>query len=153
MKTRYSGGDQRDPRQLRDWLALRPPEPVLEPELPITDPHVHLWDGPRGAYLQPELVADVRDGHNVTKVVYEEGAAMYRAAGPVAMRPVGEVEFARGVAAMCASGLYGPMRIPGMVAHADFQLGAAVRPVLEAEIAAGGGLVRGIPVQHGLGSA
>jgi hypothetical protein len=32
---------------------------------------------------------------------------MYRAQGPVELRPVGEVEFANGVAAMAASGTYG----------------------------------------------
>ncbi len=26
------------------WLAKQPPEPILEPELPIIDTHHHLWD-------------------------------------------------------------------------------------------------------------
>ena len=34
--------------------------------------------------------------------------SMYRARGPVEMKPVGEVEFAAGVAAMSDSGIYGP---------------------------------------------
>ena len=26
------------------WLAQEAPEPVIEPDLPIIDPHHHLWD-------------------------------------------------------------------------------------------------------------
>ena len=70
---------------------------------------------------------------------------MYRAAGPVELRPVGEVEFANGVAAMAASGTYGKTRVcAGIVGHADLALGAAVEKVLEAMIEAGGGRFRGI---------
>ena len=29
---------------LAQWLAREVPETVLEPELPIVDPHHHLWD-------------------------------------------------------------------------------------------------------------
>ena len=70
---------------------------------------------------------------------------MYRAGGPEAFRPVGEVEFANGVAAMSASGGYGPAAIcAGIVGHANLLLGDGARAVLEAEIAAGGGRFRGI---------
>ena len=27
-----------------DWLAKAPPEPILDPDLPIIDTHQHLWD-------------------------------------------------------------------------------------------------------------
>jgi predicted TIM-barrel fold metal-dependent hydrolase len=58
---------------------------------------------------------------------------------------VGETEFVNGVAAMSASGLYGPSRLcAGIVGYADLTLGDAVRPVLEAHIDAGGGRFRGI---------
>jgi L-fuconolactonase len=26
------------------WLAKQPPEPILDPELPIIDTHHHFWD-------------------------------------------------------------------------------------------------------------
>jgi hypothetical protein len=65
---------------------------------------------------------------------------MHRADGPEALRPVGETEFVTGVAAMSASGRYGPVRVcAGIVSHADLRLGARVQPVLEAHLAAGGG--------------
>ena len=70
---------------------------------------------------------------------------MYRSTGPEALRPVGETEFVNGVAAMSASGQYGPTRIAaGIVGFADFNLGAAVSEVLDAHIAAGCGRFRGI---------
>ncbi len=70
---------------------------------------------------------------------------MYRAHGPAELRPVGEVEFANGVAAMTASGGYGEAQVcAGIVGYADLTLGAPVEKVLEAQIAAGGGRFRGI---------
>ena len=128
-----------------EWLALRQEE-ILEPELPIVDPHHHLVDRANtGRYLLPELLADTGSGHNITATVYLEWLSMYRADGPVALRPVGEVEFANGVAAIADSGTYGKTRVcAGIVGYADLMLGAQVEPVLEAMIMAGGGRFRGI---------
>jgi predicted TIM-barrel fold metal-dependent hydrolase len=129
----------------QDWLDRRREE-IIEPELPIVDPHHHLVDRPEtGRYLLPELLADTGSGHNITATVYLEWLSMYRAAGPAELRPVGEIEFANGVAAMAASGTYGRTRVcAGIVGHADLALGAAVEKVLEAMIEAGGGRFRGI---------
>ena len=71
---------------------------------------------------------------------------MFKPDGPEALRPIGETEFVNGIAAMSASGLYGPTRVAaGIVGTADLRLGAAARPrVLDAQIAAGGGRFRGI---------
>src|SRR6202035_3409952 len=77
--------------------------------------------------------------------VYVEARSMYRAQGPEAFRPVGEVEFANGAAAMSASGGYGPAAVcTGIVGHVNLLLGDGARPVLEAEIAAGQGRFPGI---------
>jgi L-fuconolactonase len=131
-----------------DWLALTVEEP-LEPDLPICDPHHHLWDrrparvAPR--YLLDEILADVQGGHNVVSTVFIECASMFKADGPEAMRPVGETEFVNGIAAMTASGLYGPVRIAaGIVGTADLQLGDGAAAVLDAHLVAGGGRFRGI---------
>jgi len=131
-----------DPRE--DWLAQRKEE-VLDPQRPIVDPHHHLWDRGGQRYLIEEIAADIASGHNIIATVYVEARSMYRARGPEALRPVGEVEFANGAAAMSASGGYGPAAIcAGIVGHANLLLGEAARPVLEAEIAAGNGRFRGI---------
>jgi predicted TIM-barrel fold metal-dependent hydrolase len=123
-----------------DWLA-RHQEAIIEPELPIVDPHHHLVERPEtGRYLLPELLADTKSGHNIIATVYLEWLSMYRAQGPAEMKPVGEVEFANGVAAMAASDTYGKTRVcAGIVGYADLALGGAVEAVLEAEIEAGGG--------------
>src|SRR5204862_3701443 len=129
----------------QDWLERRR-EAIIEPDLPIVDPHHHLVDRPEtGRYLLPELVADLGSGHNMTATVYLEWLSMYRATGVAELRPVGEIEFAHGVAAMAASGTYGKTQVcAGIVGYADLTLGAAVEKVLEAMIAAGGGRFRGI---------
>ena len=130
------------------WLALVQEE-ALEPSLPICDPHHHLWDQrpdrvePR--YMMDEILVDLNSGHNIVSTVFVQCTAMHRADGPEALRPVGETEFVNGIAAMSASGLYGPTRIAaGIVGTADLTLGDAVAEVLEAHIQAGGGRFRGI---------
>jgi predicted TIM-barrel fold metal-dependent hydrolase len=138
--------DMTQPVQIRlDWLAMRPPEPVLDPERKIVDSHHHLWDEPGKHYLLPELLQDLGEGHRVLQTVFVQCRSMYRANGPEAMRSVGEVEFVNGVAAMSASGIYGePRACAAIVGYADLKLGSEVSPVLEALIHAGGGRFRGI---------
>ena len=127
-----------------DWLARRT-EAILEPGLPIVDPHHHLWDRPGWRYLLDDLLADTNSGHNIVATVFVQCRAMHRAGGPEEMRPVGETEFVNGVAAMSASGGYGKTKVcAGIVGHADLRLGARVQAVLEAHIRAGGGRFRGI---------
>jgi predicted TIM-barrel fold metal-dependent hydrolase len=144
-------------------------EPILEPDLPIIDPHHHLWFRPRAfldaleqqqhfmvqmllpmfrrhaRYLLDEFLVDIRAGHNIRATVYLEAHAMYRAAGPVALQSLGEVEFANGTAAMAASGLFGDVGIcAGIVGSVDLRLGDAAREVLQAHIQAAGGRYKGI---------
>ncbi len=127
------------------WLASRPAEDILDPTLPIVDPHHHLWDNKRHRYLLDELRQDTGSGHRIVATVFVDCMAFYRADGPVAMRPVGETEFANGVAAMCASGVYGELRAcAGIVSHADLTLGAPVAEVLAAHVAAGNRRFKGI---------
>jgi predicted TIM-barrel fold metal-dependent hydrolase len=129
-----------------DWLA-QVDEEVLEPDLEICDAHHHLWDSFAGMrrYLLDELVADIGSGHTIVSTVFVDCMAMYRAEGPREMRVIGETEFAQGVAAMAASGTYGPTRVAaGIVSHADLTLGDGVRPVLEAHLAASPNRFRGI---------
>jgi L-fuconolactonase len=119
-----------------EWL-VQVKEEVLEPELPICDPHHHLWDHQGRRYLLDEVLADTTSGHNVVSTVFVECMSMYRADGPAAMRPVGETEFVNGVAAMSASGGYGPTRVAaGIVGFADLTLGDRVGEVVDAHLAA-----------------
>ena len=134
-------------------------EAALEPDLPICDPHHHLWDRAEHRYLLPDFLADAANGgsgigdsgigdsggHRIERSVFLECGAFYRADGPEALKPVGEVEFAAGIAAMSASGVYGPARIAAaIVGYADLMLGARAEAVLEALVAAGAGRFRGV---------
>jgi len=146
----YRGGVYRKDAELKAWLEKRPPETALEPELPVIDPHHHFWEMPhRGCYLLPDLLADIGGGHNIVSTVFLECRAMYRKDGPREMAAVGEVEFVTGIAAMGASGIYGPCRVAeAIVGGGDLSIGAQVRELFEAEIAAAGGRLRGI--RHGV---
>src|SRR5258706_662809 len=142
----FRGNAYRALSELNAWQS-RGQEPALEPELPIIDPHHHLWDKEErgGRYLIHELVADTASGHNIVATVFIEAGSMYRAGGPAEMRPVGEVEFVNGVAAMSASGGYGESRLcAGIIGHSHLTLGDRGQPVLETPIAAGNGGFRGI---------
>ena len=136
------------------WLA-QTQEATLESELPICDPHHHLWTHrpeplAYQEYLLPELSADINSGHNVRSTVFIEVRAEYRTDGPEEMRSVGEVEFVQKIADESASGAHGPGRAAAaIIGKADLKLGAGVRPVLEALQAASPNRFRG--VRHSVG--
>ena len=129
-------------------------EAPFEPGRRIIDPHLHLWEimGRPGLlrqaqrFLLPELLAMVAaSGQEVTHTVFVECGQMYRQDGPDELRCVGETEFVNGIAAMSASGNYGPCRVAHrIVGSADLRLGARVRPVLELHMARAGERFRGI---------
>ncbi len=120
-------------------------EPALEPELEIIDPHHHFWDFPSHRYMLEELNADVDTGHNIIATVFIECAVFYRRHASGAMRVVGEVEAVNGLAAMAASGAFGPLKAAaGIIGYADLTLGAEVEDVLSAQLAISGGRFKGI---------
>lgn len=127
-------------------------EAILEPDLAIIDAHHHLWDlrpllaafpHPRHAFIDAlvdasyytfdQLYADTHSGHRIVATVFVECGAFYDPSRGEALKSVGEVEFANGVAAQGASGLYGDYRpCAKIVGHADLSLGAAAGAVLDA---------------------
>ena len=126
------------------WLAQRT-EDIIDPHLPIIDPHHHLWIREGNTYLLPELLADINSGHNVIATVFEECHSMYRAAGPAEEASLGETEFVTGIAAMAASGGFGPSRICArMVGNVNLMLGGRARDLLERHMIASGGRFAGI---------
>ena len=131
------------------WVAKHS-EPALEPALPIVDPHHHLWDHLNHRYLLDELLADTGSGHNIVGTVFVDCHSMYLKEGPAELRCTGETEFANGVAAMSASGIYGNLRAcAGIVSHVDLRLGSKAGAVFDAQIAAGNGRFKGIRYQTG----
>ena len=128
----------------RAWLNLHS-EPVLEPDLPIIDPHHHLWIRDGNVYLLPDLLDDLNGGHNVVATVFEECHAMYRASGPADEQSLGETEFVTGIAAMGASGLFGSVRpCARMVGRVDLTAGDRARGLLERHMIASGGRFAGV---------
>ena len=140
-------------------------EAILEPDLPIIDPHHHLWDlramlpmfpkprhrfieslAPVAHYTFDQFNAEVADsGHNIVATVFIECSAFYNGAYGEAKKVVGEVEYVNGVAAQSASGLYGNTRLcAGIVGHADLTQGANVGDVLDALKAASPNRFNGI---------
>ncbi|MFT4792394.1 MAG: putative TIM-barrel fold metal-dependent hydrolase [Paracoccaceae bacterium] len=139
-----------------------PREAIIEPDLPIIDPHHHLWDrrplsqtppvhgfdkviAMSSRYMLDELMRDLNSGHNIRATVFVECRAMYRADGPEAEKPLGETEFVNGIAAMSASGLYGPTRVAaGIVGRVDLMAGDAAGAALEAHVTHAPDRFRGI---------
>jgi predicted TIM-barrel fold metal-dependent hydrolase len=111
------------------------PEEPLDPDLPIVDPHHHLWDHPTSTYLSAELRADTSSGHDVRNTVFVECGSGYRPDGPPSMTFVGETEF---VVAEDPDGF-----IAGIVGRADLAT-PDIDDVLAAHVEAGDGRFRGI---------
>lgn len=140
-------------------------EEILEPDLAIVDPHHHLWDlrpmlpafpAPRHPFLEALVDAsyyafdahhvDTSSGHNIVATVFVECGAFYDPSRGENCQSVGEVEFANGVAAQGASGLYGDCRpCSAIVGHANLRLGAQAGAVLDALQAAS---VRFVGIRH-----
>ena len=131
-----------------DWLEITKEE-IIEPGLPICDPHHHYWDlrlerTPYGRYLLHELLEDI-NGHNITSTVFIEARAMYSADLEKNYKPVGEVEFVEGLSAASASGIYGKSRASAsIIGHANLNLGNKVEPILESLIEASPKRFKGI---------
>jgi L-fuconolactonase len=107
-------------------------ESIIEPGLPIIDCHVHLFDLPNNKYMLDDYLDDVRAGHNIVGSIYCETQSFARKDGPEWMRPLGEVEFANGVAAMSASGTYGLCRVnAGIIGHANMTFGSHISELLD----------------------
>ena len=93
-------------RRDRDaWVEL------CDPDIEIVDAHHHIWDLPGNRYVLEDFAAAAATGHNVVETVFEECVSMYRATGAKHMAPVGEVEFAAGVAAMADARGYTNVRV------------------------------------------
>ncbi len=131
---------------IENWIAKETPESVIEPDLPIIDPHHHLWDLRQNnqmgfrqeVYLCEDISRDITNsGHNIVQTVFAQCGAFYRADGPEEMKCIGETEFVNGIAAMSRSGLYGPARLcTGIFSTADLRLGVGIEPVLMAHLQA-----------------
>jgi L-fuconolactonase len=126
------------------WLEKRH-ERIIDPDMPIVDPHHHLWDRPGYRYLLVDFLADVRSGHNIRATLFEECGAMYRSTGPEELQSLGETEFATEVARISDSGQFGSTRCcAGIIGYVDLRIGGKAKEVLEQHITVSDGRLRGI---------
>jgi predicted TIM-barrel fold metal-dependent hydrolase len=125
----------------------REPEPVLDPDLEIVDPHHHLWDRipdmpERTPYEIGALHADIAaSGHRVVATVNIQANWNYRTGGPPHLAPVGETE---GVVAQADSRAPGTPDVAGIVGFADPAALDTLDELLDAHTAAAAGRFRGI---------
>jgi len=129
--------------ELDGWLAGAREE-ILEPGLPIVDPHHHLRETAHGRYLLAELAHDLASGHNIRATVFVDSQTLHRTTGSALLRPVGETEFVLRSLAAATPRVAAWNPCAGIVGNLDLTFGAAVREALEAHIAAGQGRFRGI---------
>lgn len=128
----------------QDWLEQVVEEP-LDPELPICDPHHHLWGHPENRYLLDDLLADI-GGHNVVSTVFVECMSEYKKSEPEALQPVGETEFVESIAidSLSRKGNDTAQVCAGIVSYANLLLGEEVANVLAAHQQASPTRLRGI---------
>lgn len=144
----YVGNQPRRTLELTEWLGRGDPSPVIDPEMPIVDPHHHLFGSPNDPlfYEIGDIRDDLNSGHRVIATVYVEAYdSGWRTSGPEQLRPVGEIEKIVGLTREPLLLSSGPCRVAaGIIGHADMMLGDAAQEVLEAEIAAAEGRFSGI---------
>lgn len=114
-------------------------EPIVMPDLPIVDAHIHLWH--RDNYFADDFVADVHAGHKVDASVYVECSMAYSDDPRPEFRPVGETHFVLDQIKLAEGS--GHKLAAGILGASDVTLGERVRPVLEAHAEAAKGRFRG----------
>jgi L-fuconolactonase len=113
-------------------------EAALDPDQIVVDAHHHLYERPGLRYLAEEFRADLAGGPRVRATVYVQARHGYRRDGPERLRPVGETEFASGVARA------DPSLCAGIVGFAELSAGAAAHETLDAHMAAEPERFRGV---------
>eukprot|EP01031_Cornospumella_fuschlensis_P007050 gene7050-8754_t len=114
------------------WLEQHV-EPILDPGLPIVDPHHHIWEQVDQRYLLPELLADTGSGHDIRATVFIQCASQYDMAEPPERRPLGETRFMTRIAEAAAGAP--TQACAGIVGLVDLTLGDRVTPLLEEHVA------------------
>ena len=135
-------GAYRYPAPNEGWLDQHKEE-IIEPDLPIIDPHHHLWEQDGSPYFLQELDGDISSGHAIEATVCVEAHFRYRASGPIELRPVGETEAIIGMISEAAKDSEAHL-CAGLVVHADLTLGDCVGAVIDAHRSVAGDRVKGV---------
>src|SRR5688572_15473756 len=136
-------GLYRYPPPNRTWLDQHREE-IPDPDLPIIDPHHHLWEQEDGSYLLDDILDDVGSGHNIRATVFAQCHYAYKDDGPEILRPVGETEKVVAIAEEARSRGIATDIAAGIIGFADLRLGSRVAEVVDAHLAAAPKRLRGV---------
>lgn len=146
--TDYKGNQPRSTNELKEWHAKAEVPVAVEPDLPIVDPHHHLFgsSSDRLYYELDDLKTDLDSGHRVIGTVYVEAYdSGWRTTGPVEMRPVGETEKIAKLTERPIKTVKGECHVAaGIVCFVDLTLGDGVPDVLDAHLEVSDGRLRGL---------
>jgi len=122
----------------QEWLE-QVVENIIEPELPILDPHHHMWPQGQGLpYTRDDLHRDADAGHNIVKTIFMECGSAYNRDAPEHLRSLGETAYIADQAFSDPKPL-----IAGIISSIDLRRDDRDE-LIDAHLAASRGLFRGV---------
>ena len=132
----------------QEWLNQLIEDPIL-PNIPIIDPHHHLWDVGFGRYYIEELLEDINSsGHNILSTVYimsSSNTKIYSKDGLEEFKPIKEIEFATSEGKRADLIPNNKVKVnASIVGSVDLTYGNKLKPVLEKAVNISEGRLKGI---------
>jgi L-fuconolactonase len=132
----------------QEWLNQLIEDPIL-PNIPIIDPHHHLWDVGFGRYYIEELLEDINSsGHNILSTVYimsSSNTKIYSKDGLEEFKPLTEIEFATSEGKRADLIPNNKVKVnASIVGCVDLTYGNKLKPVLEKAVNISEGRLKGI---------
>ena len=132
----------------QEWLDQHIEDPI-SPNIPIIDPHHHLWDVGFGRYYIEELLEDINSsGHNILSTVYimsSSNTKIYSKDGLEEFKPLKEIEFATSEGKRADLIPNNKVKVnASIVGSVDLTYGNKLQPVLEKAVNISEGRLKGI---------
>ena len=132
----------------QEWLNQHIEDPI-SPNIPIIDPHHHLWDVGFGRYYIEELLEDINSsGHNILSTVYimsSSNTKIYSKNGLEEFKPLKEIEFATSEGRRADLIPNNKVKVnASIVGSVDLTYGNKLQPVLEKAVNISEGRLKGI---------
>ena len=132
----------------QEWLNQLIEDPI-SPNIPIIDPHHHLWDVGFGRYYIEELLEDINSsGHNILSTVYimsSSNTKIYSKDGLEEFKPLTEIEFATSEGKRADLIPNNKVKVnASIVGSVDLTYGNKLKPVLEKAVNISEGRLKGI---------
>ncbi len=132
----------------QEWLDQHIEDPI-SPNIPIIDPHHHLWDVGFGRYYIEELLEDINSsGHNIVSTVYimsSSNTEIYSKDGLEEFKPLKEIEFATSEGKRADLIPNNKVKVnASIVGSVDLTYGNKLQPVLEKAVNISEGRLKGI---------